>query len=266
MGVKVRGPDLETIDRTALEIERLLKEVPGVEPSAVIADRMVGKPYLEVDIDRDAAARYGLSVRRVQDVLEVAVGGRRVTTTVEGRERYPVRVRYARERRDTIEDLGRVLVPASDGAQIPLTQLADIRYVRGPQAVKSEDTFLVGYVLFDKQDGMAEVDVVEAARRHLDAARESGDFIVPAGVSYAFAGSYENQVRAQKRLRVVLPLALALIFIILYLQFRSTATAAMVFTGVFGGLGGRLRPDLALWGRGGSWTRAPSAISSRCTA
>jgi len=161
------------------------------------------------------------------------VGGRRVTTTVEGRERDPVRVRYARERRDSIEELARVLVPTPGGAPIPLAQLADIRYVRGPQAVKSEDTFLIGYVLFDKKKGRAEVDVVEAARDRLRQAVDDGDFIVPAGVSYTFAGSYENQVRSEKRLQVVLPLALLLIFLVLYLQFKSTLTTAMVFSGIF---------------------------------
>ncbi|MHC4424088.1 MAG: efflux RND transporter permease subunit, partial [Planctomycetota bacterium] len=161
MGVKIKGPDLETIDKVGLEIERFLKEVPSVEAPAVIADRIVGKPYIEIDIDREAIARYGIKIRQVQDVIEVAIGGRRITTTVEGRERFGVRVRYMRELRDQIETLGKILVPAADGAQIPLIQLAKIRYVRGPQAIKSEDTFLIGYVLFDMKPGYAEVDVVQ---------------------------------------------------------------------------------------------------------
>ena len=233
MGVKVKGPDLETIDRVALQIERLLKEVPSVEPSAVIADRIVGKPYLEIDIDREAIARYGIHVRGVQDVIEIAIGGRRITTTVEGRERYPVRVRYARELRDTIESLGRILVPAPDGTQIPLIQLAEIRYLRGPQMIKSEDTFLVGYVLFDKRPGYAEVDVVESSQRYLAAKIESGEFELPSGVNYTFAGNYENQVRSEQRLKIVLPLALFIIFMILYFQFRSVPTTLMVFSGIF---------------------------------
>jgi len=232
MGVKVKGPDLDTIEQVGLEIERLLKEVPSVEPSAVIADRIVGKPYLEIDIDREAIARYGIKVRQVQDVIEVAIGGRRITTTVEGRERYPVRVRYMRELRDQIETLARVLVPAPDGTQIPLEQLAEIRYVRGPQAIKSEDTFLIGYVLFDMKPGHAEVDVVEDCQRYLKDKIDSGEFVLPAGVSYTFAGSYENQVRSQKTLSVVLPLALFIIFLILYFQFRSVPTTFLVFSGI----------------------------------
>jgi Cu(I)/Ag(I) efflux system membrane protein CusA/SilA len=224
---------LETIEAVGLEIERFLKDVPSIEPTAVFADRIVGKPYLEIAIDRERIARYGISIREVQDVIEVAIGGKRLTTTVEGRERYPVRVRYMRELRDRIESLEKIFVPSSGGAQIPLTELAAIEYVRGPQAIRSEDTFLVGYVLFDKKPGFAEVDVVEDAAERLESLRTSGDFVLPAGVSYTFAGSYENQVRSERRLLVVLPVALFAIFLILYFQFRSTATTLVVFSSVF---------------------------------
>jgi Cu(I)/Ag(I) efflux system membrane protein CusA/SilA len=250
MGVKVKGPDLNTIERVGLEIERLLKEVPGVEPSTVIADRIVGKPYLEIQIDREKIARYGISIRQVQDVIEVAVGGGQITTTVEGRERYPVRVRYMRELRDQIETMEKVLVPAVDSSQIPLIQLAEIRYVRGPQAIKSEDTFLVGYVVFDKKPDSAEVDVVEQCQQYLAERMASGEFVVPAGVSYVFAGSYENQVRAQKTLIVVVPLALFIIFIILYLQFRSVTTSALVFSGIIVAWAGGF---LMIWLYGQEW-------------
>ena len=232
MGVKVKGPDLETIERVSLQIERYLKEVPSVMAEAVIADRVVGKPYLEIDIDREAIARHGIHVRGVQDVIEVAVGGKTITSTVEGRERYPVRVRYLRELRDDIESLGRILVAAPGGAQIPLEQLAEIRYLRGPQAIKSEDTFLIGYVLFDKRPGQAEVDVVESARDYLQAKVASGDFEIPAGVSYTFAGSYENQVRSEKKLMLILPVALFAIFLLLYFQFKAVSTTALVFSGI----------------------------------
>lgn len=232
MGIKVKGPDLATIEDVALQLEGLLKQVPSVEPSAVIADRIVGKPYIEIEIDRDAIARYGLQIEQVQDVIEVAIGGRRLTTTVEGRERYPVRVRYMRELRDSPEQLQRILVAAPDGAQIPLGQLADIRFVRGPQAIKSEDTFLIGYVLFDMRPGEAEVDVVEDTQAFLRAKIESGEFVLPPGVSYTFAGNYENQVRSQKTLMIVLPVALFLIFMILYFQFKDAITSSLVFSGI----------------------------------
>ncbi|QDV73774.1 Cation efflux system protein CusA [Botrimarina mediterranea] len=250
MGMKIKGPDLETIERVALQIEGLLKQVPSVQASAVIADRIVGKPYLEIDIDRDAIKRYGLHVRSVQDVIEVAIGGRRITTTVEGRERYPVRVRYARELRDDAESLERILVPTPMGQQIPLEQLADIRYVRGPQVIKSEDTFLLGYVLFDMKAGNAEVDVVEDAQAFLQEKIQSGELVLPAGVSYSFAGNYENQLRSQKTLMVVLPLALGIIFLILYFQFKSVITTSLVFSGILIAWAGGF---IMLWLYGTEW-------------
>ena len=232
MGIKVKGPDLETLEKVGFRLEALLKEVPSVNPALVIADRLVGKPYLEIHIDRDAIARHGVHLRKVQDVIETAVGGKRVTTTVEGRKRFPVRIRYLRELRDSIEALGRILVPATGGAQIPLTQLAEIRYARGPMAIKGEDGRLVGHVLFDKKPGHAEVDVVEAARAHIQKNIDTGALEIPEGVTLTYAGTYESQVRSEKKLMVVLPLALLLIFMILYLQFRSAATSLMVFSGV----------------------------------
>ncbi|ACS79850.1 efflux RND transporter permease subunit [Maridesulfovibrio salexigens] len=250
MGIKVKGPDLQTLEKVALDLERLLKQVGSVQPEAVIADRIVGKPYLEIIIDREAIARHGVMLSQVQDVIEVAVGGKVVTTTVEGRERYPVRVRYLRELRDNIDAIGNILVSASGGEQVPLSQLAEIKYVRGPQVIKSEDTFLVGYVLFDKRPGFAEVDVVEQAQSFLDSKMKSGELVIPAGVSYEFAGSYENQIRAQKKLAVILPLALLFIVLILYLQFKSIATTLMVFSGIFVAWSGGF---LMVWLYGQPW-------------
>lgn len=250
MGIKIKGPDLKTIEGVGLQMEGLLKQVPSIEPSAVIADRIVGKPYLEIAIDRNAIARYGIKLATVQEVIEVGIGGKRITTTVEGRERYPVRVRYLRELRDDIESLGRILVPAPDGTQIPMEQLADIHYVRGPQVIKSEDTFLVGYVLFDMKPGKAEVDVVQEAAAFLESKRASGEFELPNGVSYVFAGSYENQVRSEQRLMVVLPLALFAIFLILYLQFKSTANTLLVFSGILVAWAGGF---LMIWLYGQDW-------------
>jgi Cu(I)/Ag(I) efflux system membrane protein CusA/SilA len=250
MGVKIKGPDLETIEQVGLEIEGLLKEVPTIEPATVFADRIVGKPYLEIEIDRRAIARYGIMLNSVQETIEIAIGGKQLTTTVEGRERYPVRVRYLRELRDNIEALGRILVDAPDGTQVPLTQLAEIKYVRGPQMIKSEGTFLVGYVLFDKRPGHAEVDVVEQAQTYLQGRIDSGDLALPAGVSYTFAGSYENQVRSERTLMIVLPLALLIIFIILYLQFNSVSTTALVFSGILVAWAGGF---ILIWLYGQSW-------------
>ncbi|MEN8154584.1 MAG: efflux RND transporter permease subunit [Acidobacteriota bacterium] len=232
MGIKIKGPSLEIIEKVGMQFERLLKEIHSIEPSAVIADRIIGKPYLEIEINRKAIARYGIMLKKVQDVIEVAVGGKNITTTVEGRERYPVRVRYMRELRNNIESLSKILVPAPGGAQIPLTQLTKINYIRGPQVIKSEDTFLVGYVLFDMKPGFAEVDVVDETKKYLLSKIKSGELEIPAGVSYSFAGSYENQVRSEKKLMIVLPLALFIIFLILYFQFKKVSTTLLVFSGI----------------------------------
>ncbi len=250
MGVKIKGADLETLEKTALQIERFLKEVPSVEPAAVIADRIVGKPYLEIHPRRRDLARYGVPVEKFQEVVEAAIGGRHVTRTVEGRERFPVLVRYQRELRDSVEAIERILIAGQGGQQVPLGELADIRYRRGPQVIKTEDTFAVAYVVFDKKPGFAEVDVVRQCRDHLRSKIESGGFSLPPGVSYSFAGSYENQVRAARTLAVILPLALFIIFMIIYLQFKSVSTTLLVFSGIFVAWSGGF---LLIWLYGQPW-------------
>ena len=215
-----------------LQLEELLKKSQGVKEQAVFADRIVGKPYLLIDINREQLARYGISIMDVQEVLQIAVGGMQLTQTVEGRERYGVRVRYPRELRGNPDDLKNIYVPVEKGSPVPLGELVNIRYEQGPQVIKSEDTFLIGYVLFDKLDGFAEVDVVESAQALIKQNIANGDLIVPKGISYRFTGTYENQLRAEKTLSVVIPMALAIIFLILYFQFKSVSTSLMVFSGI----------------------------------
>lgn len=233
MGVEVRGQHLDDIEALLHDIEQALRHVEGIDPATVFADRIVGKPYLEIHIDREAIARYGLDVADVQDVIEVAIGGKPVTTAVEGRARYRIRVRYPRELRDRPEALAEVLVPTARGVPIPLAQVADIRFTRGPMMIKAVDTALVGYVTFDRVTGApSEVEMVRRARAKLDDRVASGEMTLPAGSSYAFTGTFENQVRAEATLQVVLPLSLVLILLILYIQFRRISTALMVFTGI----------------------------------
>ncbi|MEM6378986.1 MAG: efflux RND transporter permease subunit, partial [Bacteroidota bacterium] len=160
MGIKVRGSDLETIEAFGLELEQQLKAVEGVKDAAVFADRIVGKPYLLLDIKRNEIARYGLSVAKVQQYIQASIGGMPMTTTVEGRERYSIRVRYPRELRNDPEALKSVLIPDGNGTQIPLETLVDIKYEAGAQSIKSEDGFLVSYVLFDREGTYSEVEVV----------------------------------------------------------------------------------------------------------
>ena len=250
MGIKVYGPDLATIEAFGMELEEVLKEVPSVKAEAVFAERIVGKPYLHLNINRDEISRYGLNIDDVQQTIETAIGGVNITSTVEGRERYPVRVRYPRELRDNPEALGEILIATPTGAQVPISQIVDFEYVRGPQAIKSEETFLVGYVLFDKRDGYSEGAVVDDAQRAIQARIDAGDLSVPSGVSYKFSGSYENQIRAEKRLSIIVPIVLVIVFLILYFQFRSVTTSLMVFSGIAMAFSGGF---IMLWLYGQGW-------------
>jgi Cu(I)/Ag(I) efflux system membrane protein CusA/SilA len=250
MGIKVKGQDLKQIEAFGVQLETIIKQAEGVKKEAVFADRIVGKPYLLIDIDREKIARYGIAIDDVQSVLKVAVGGMVLTQTVEGRERYGVRVRYPRELRANPTDLKQIYVPVEKGSPVPLSELATIRYEQGPQVIKSEDTFLVGYVLFDKLDGFAEVNVVENAQKLIQNKIDSGELTVPKGINYQFTGTYENQLRAEKTLSVVVPLALAIIFLILYFQFRSVGTSLMVFTGIAVAFSGGF---IMIWLYGQNW-------------
>jgi Cu(I)/Ag(I) efflux system membrane protein CusA/SilA len=233
MGVKIRGNSLEDLNKVGLQMEKYLRQVPSIEPSSVIADRLIGTPYLEIDIDRQAIARYGVNIQDVDDVIEIAIGGRQVTTTVEGRERYPVRVRYERELRDSVEALKNILIPAANGAHIPMSLVAKIEYVRGPMVIKSENTFLVSYVIFDKKPGFAEVNVVQDADKYLKHKVSTGELKLPPNTSYWFAGSYEDAIRSEKTMMIVIPGTLLLVFLILYFQFGSVPTSLNVFSGIF---------------------------------
>jgi Cu(I)/Ag(I) efflux system membrane protein CusA/SilA len=250
MGIKVYGPDLKTIEETGYTLEKFLKEVPVIESRSVFADRVVGKPYLEIKINRKAIGRYGLTIDDMQMVVGTAIGGMKLTTTVEGRERFPVRMRYARELRDNPEGLKKVLIPTPSGVQVPLSELAEIAYSRGPQLIKGEDTFLTGYVIFDKKPQYAEGDVVEEAQKYLKQKVATGEMAIPAGVSYKFTGDYENQIRASKRLVIVVPVSLIIIFLILYFQFRSVTTSSFVFSGIFVAFAGGF---LMIWLYGQDW-------------
>lgn len=250
MGIKVKGPNLETIEAVGLQLETILKEIPSVKREAVFAERTVGKPYLLIELNREALARYGLSVAKVQEYIQVGVGGMTLSTTVEGRERYPIRVRYPRELRDGPDALNDILIPTANGRSIPLAELASIEYTQGPQMIKSEDTFLVGYVIFDKRDGFSETTVVEDAKQLIQERIDNGQLSLPSGVSFEFAGNYQNQVRAEKRLSLIIPVVLVVIFLILYSQFKSVSVSLMVFSSIAVAFGGGF---LMLWlyGRGG---------------
>lgn len=238
MGVKVFGSDLKEIERVGLQMEQLLKKVPGAVD--VVADRLVGKPYLEYEIDREAAARYGVSIRDIQDIIEVAIGGEVQTTTVEGRERYPVRVRYPRELRERFDDLQNILVPTSTGAHVPIAQVAKLTSSIGPQEIKSENGLLVGYVTLNTRD-RDEISVVEEAERLLQSEKLRSDeriaagrqdeasLVVPPGYYWTWSGQFENQRRAMQRLSLLVPLVLLAMVFSLYFRFGKWWLVLLVF-------------------------------------
>ena len=242
MGVKVFGADPREIERIGQQMELILKQVPGA--TDVVADRIVGKPYIEYELDRAEIARYGVHIRDVQDVIETAVGGENLTMSVEGRERYPIRVRYLRELRDNFDELERILVPTSTGAQIPIAQVARIRYTVGPQELKSENGLLVGYVTMNTRD-RDEVSVVEDAERLLQAERRRSDeliaaghtdeatLIVPAGYYWQWGGQFESHRRAMDRLSWLVPIVLLTMFIMIYMGLGRWWMALIVFFGIF---------------------------------
>lgn len=250
MGIKIKGQSLEQIEAFGLQLESILKDIPDVKKETVFAERLIGKPYLILEINRDEIARYGLSINAVQNILEVAVGGKIVTQTIEGRERYNVRIRYPRELRSDPTDIENILVPLPNGAEILLKEIVTVTYEKGPQMIKSEDTFLVSYVLFNKQSNIAEVTLVDELKTVIQTRIDEGSLVVPKGVNYEFSGTYEQQVRAEKTLLIIVPIVLIIIFLILYFQFKSVATSLFIFAGIAVAFAGGF---LMIWLYGQSW-------------
>ncbi|WP_282051251.1 efflux RND transporter permease subunit [Maribacter aquivivus] len=250
MGIKIFGPDLESIEKFGYELERELKQIIEIDDASVFSDRIVAKPYINVVFDRDKAARYGVTINELQEILESAIGGKVLTQTIEGRERFDVTIRYPRELRSDPKDLKNIIVSLPDGSSVPFSEFANIKFEKGPQMIKSEDGFLTGYVLFDKADGLAEVTAVEKVKEIIENKITEGDLIVPDGVRYRFAGTYENNVHAEKTLSLIIPLVLIAILFILYLQFRSVTVSLMIFSGVAVAFAGGF---MMLWLYGQDW-------------
>jgi Cu(I)/Ag(I) efflux system membrane protein CusA/SilA len=224
VGIKVFGNDLAEIERVGERLETLLRDIPGTR--SIYAERVASGYFLDIVPRRDQLARYGLTVEDMQMTVASAIGGENVTTTVEGRERYPVNVRYPRELRDEPGRLPRVLVATPSGAQVPLGQIADIRIVRGPAMLRDENGFLAGYVYID----VAGRDVGGYVEEAKELVREKIE--LPAGFSLLWSGQYENMVRVRQRLKIVVPITLALIFVLLYANTRSAFKAAVVMLAV----------------------------------
>jgi len=220
VGVKVSGPDLNVLQSLALQIEQAMKTLP--ETLSAYGDRAVGGYFLDFDINREAAARYGLTTGDVQDVIQSAIGGMNVTETVEGLERYPVNVRYPRDLRDNLEALRRVLIPTPTGSQIPLTLVADIKFTRGTDVIKTEDARPNAWVYVDIKTSDIGGYVVLAKQKLAEQVN------IPAGYTVSWSGQFEYMERAAERLRLVVPLTLLLIFVLLYCAFRNITEPAIV--------------------------------------
>jgi Cu(I)/Ag(I) efflux system membrane protein CusA/SilA len=239
VGIKISGPDLKTIEELGIHIEMILKEVGGTR--SVYAERVAGGYFTDIKINRDAIARYGLTVGEVQEVIQTALGGMNITRTIEGRERYPVNIRYLRELRDDIDKLKRILIPVRIGvppgiqgmggaksavAHIPLTQLADISVTTGPAMIRDEDAMLTGYVY------------VDATRRDIggyveDAKKVIKDKLkIPPGYFLSWSGQYEFQLRAKARLKILMPIVFFVIFILLYMTFHSVSESVILMIAV----------------------------------
>lgn len=233
IGVKVFGDDLKTIEQIGIQIENILKTMPGARNP--YAERIGNKPYIEIEIDRKEAARYGVKVADVQHLIMTAVGGMNITTTVEGRERYPVRIRYMRELRDSLAALERIFVPTPSGAQIPLSQLAVVRKVEGPAKIAGENTLPYVRVFVDvNTDEVGVVDFVNKAQKIV-----SERLDLPSGYYISWSGQYEYEMQARKRLMTVVPICIFIIFLLLYIKFKKfSAALILILTLPFAFVGG----------------------------
>jgi Cu(I)/Ag(I) efflux system membrane protein CusA/SilA len=218
------GEDLQVLSDLGEQIEIALRNVEGT--LSVYSERVTGGNFLDYRIRREEAARYGLTVGDVQDIIMTAIGGMNITQTVEGLERYPVNLRYGTELRDSLENLKRILVPTPTGAQIPITQVADIRIVKGPPAIKSENARKNAWIFID----IAGIDVGTYVKNAQAAVRES--IKMPSGYSLIWSGQYEYMVRAEKRLMVVVPMTLVIIFLLLYFNFKNVTECLIVMLSV----------------------------------
>ncbi|MBF0118981.1 MAG: efflux RND transporter permease subunit [Desulfobacterales bacterium] len=224
VGIKIFGSDLKEIERIGENLEMIIKTIPGT--TSVFAERTAGGYFLDFDPRRDQLARYGLTIAQLQMIITAAVSGENITTTIEGRERYPVNLRYPRELRDNVEALQRVLVPTAMGAQIPLGQLADIKMIQGPSMLRDENGFLSGYV-YVYITGRDIGGYVEEAKKKVNE-----KLSLPIGYSLQWSGQYENMMRVKERMKVIIPITLVLIFILLYANTQSAFKALFVMLAV----------------------------------
>jgi len=220
VGIKLMGADLDTLNMLGANVQAIVQKIPGT--LSAYADKVTGGNFIDFEINRDEAARYGLTIGDIQDIIQSAIGGMNVSYTVEGLERYPINVRYSRELRDSITKLKRIIVPTPSGAQIPITQVADIIIRKGAPVIKSENARRTGWVYVDIKD----IDVGTYVKNAKQALAE--ELRVPSGYSIVWSGQFEYMERANKRLQIVIPITLLIIFILLYFNFKNLTESLIV--------------------------------------
>jgi Cu(I)/Ag(I) efflux system membrane protein CusA/SilA len=245
VGIKVFGPDPKHIERIATDLETIVKQMKGA--GSVYAERIGNRPYFEIEIDRTQIARYGIDLRTVQDIIAMAVGGMNITQTVEGRERYSVRVRYMRDFRNSPEALAGIFIPTPSGAQVPLGLLVTFKKTRGPAMIQAENTMPYFRVFINvDQEATGIVDFVRKAQHLVEDRIASGDLRIPSGYYITWSGQFESEVEARNRLAIVLPICLAIILLLLYVAFKDLPSVLIVALGLPFSLVGGIIPVFLL--------------------
>lgn len=250
IAVQLSGADLESLGRAAQQLEGMLREHPLVNEHAVSADRPVGRAYLEIEPDRVALMQHGLDLATLQDTIATALGGADAGTMLQGRERYSIKVRYPRDLRMGVHEIERLEVPLPNGARVPLSQVATLEFAAGPEMISSEDARLVTYIMFDSAPGVTQLETVDAVTAWLEGAIADGRWSPEAGVSWKLVGTFENAVRAEARLKLLVPLVLLVVLVLLHIQFRSLWMSISIFTSVTLATSGGM---LLLWFWGQPW-------------
>ncbi|UCG91273.1 MAG: efflux RND transporter permease subunit, partial [candidate division WOR-3 bacterium] len=241
VGIKVFGPDLKKIEEIAMKLEKIVRAVKGA--SSVYAERIGNRPYFEIEINRNQIARYGINLGMVQEIISMAIGGMNLTQTVEGRERYPIRVRYMREFRDSPEAIGQIYIPTPSGEQIPLSLLVHFKKTLGPAMIQSENTMPYFRVFINvNQDIIGLVDFVGIAQKTVNDKINSGELDIPAGYYINWSGQFASEIEARQRLSIVLPICLGIILLLLYIAFKDFSSVLIVATGLPFSLAGGIIP------------------------
>jgi Cu(I)/Ag(I) efflux system membrane protein CusA/SilA len=233
VGIRIQGEDIAEIQEVGRQLEKVLTNLDYVNSATVFAERNASKPYIDIEWDREKLARYGMSVTEAQSWAQIALAGTETGTVILGRERFSIRLRFAKDVRQSPESIKNLRVETPQGARVPLHELAKVAFRLGPQAIKSEQSFKVSYVSFDVIKGVEYVDAISKIDDEINQQMALGTITIPDGIQLSFKGNFENQLRAEKRLKVLVPLTLVFIFLILYIQFKSVAVSLMIFSGIF---------------------------------